>query len=153
MLLNGTSRQVQAVFIAQLVAFTGFCLSGRHSQPVTVMETVCCGSTLSRSKARRWSWVGSVAMVGVFRDLRRLDRRVPLGPCRGRVVILEQQWSQPPPHVPFHVIGQHAQEDMAAHMALAVDVDRADPQVILARAEGAFHAREALVRLHGSLGH
>ncbi len=38
--LDGTSRQVQAVFIAQLVAFIGFCLSKRDPQPVTVMGTV-----------------------------------------------------------------------------------------------------------------
>ena len=38
--LAGTSRQVQAVFIAQLVAFIGFCLSKRDPQPVTVMGTV-----------------------------------------------------------------------------------------------------------------
>ena len=36
-------------------------------------------------------------------------------------------------------------------MVLAVDVERADPQVILARAEGTLHAREALVGRHGGL--
>ena len=40
---------------------------------------------------------------------------------------------------------------MAAHVVFAVDVDRADPQMILARAEGAFHAREALVGRHRGL--
>ena len=96
--------------------------------------------------------LGVGLVLGAIGDLRRFDGRVAPGAHRDQVVVLEQQRSQPPSHVPFDVIGEHAQEDMPAHVVLAVDVDRADPQMILARVEGAFHVGEALVGLDSGLG-
>ena len=41
---------------------------------------------------------------------------------------------------------------MAAHVILAVDVDRADPEKIHARAEGPLDVGEALAGLRGGIG-
>ena len=90
-------------------------------------------------------------VLGVIRDPGRFDRRVAPGPHRGRVALLEQQRCQPP-HVPLDAIGEHAQQDTAAHLILAVDVDWADPEKILARAEGPLGAGEALAGLRGGIG-
>ena len=95
-----------------------------------------------RGQAIRCGLGGGLAL-GPLRDPGRFDRRVALGARRSRVVVLEQQRCQPPPHVPFDVIGEHAQGDMTAHVVLAANVDRADPQMVLARAEGPLDAGEA----------
>ena len=57
--LNGTSRQVQAVFIAQLAAFPGFCLSRRDSQPLTLWEQALADrphSACIRESSRQSEW-------------------------------------------------------------------------------------------------
>ena len=90
-------------------------------------------------------------VLGMIRDPGRFDRRVAPGPRRGRVALLDQQRCQPP-HVPLDAIGEHAQEHMAAQVILAVDMDRADPEKTVARAEGPLDAGEALAGLRGGIG-
>ena len=51
---------------------------------------------------------------GAVGNLGRLHRRGSFRACLAAVVVLEQQGSQPPPQVPFDVIGEHAQEQVGS---------------------------------------
>ena len=53
--------------------------------------------------------LGSGLAFGRRGNLGHFDRRVALRPRRGRVVVQEQQWSQPLSDMPCHVVGEHAQ--------------------------------------------
>ena len=55
------------------------------------------------------------------RGLGRLDRRGALRPRCFRIVFVEEDGGQPPPHVPFGVAGEQAQEHAGADMGFAAD--------------------------------
>ncbi len=66
------------------------------------------------------------------------------------VMVVEQHWSQRLAHVPFEIVGEHAEQDMGAHPRCGpmehgtqLDIDG------LHAAEGAFDAGKALVGPHG----
>jgi hypothetical protein len=65
----------------------------------------------------------------------------------------EKQRCQRLAHVPFHVIGKHAQEQMRPDTLLAGVADRAHQQIDpLQTAKGTFHQGEVLVAAHRVLG-
>jgi len=61
------------------------------------------------------------------------------------IIILEREWSQCLAHVPLHMSGQHALEDMGQDMVGRIDMDRPDPQMRFCRSECSFDPGEALV--------
>ncbi len=66
------------------------------------------------------------------------------------LVVVEQHRRERPAHVPFEIIGQHAEENMGAHARADPVMDRADLDVDgLQAAEGALDTSEALVGQHG----
>ena len=89
---------------------------------------------------------------GTGRRLGLFHRRGPAPAGPFPVILLEQQRCEPPTHVPLQVIGQHAQEHVAAHMILGVDIDGPHPQVGLGDPERPLHAGQALVGLDRGLG-
>ena len=69
------------------------------------------------------------------------------------VLVVEQHGPELLAHVPFHVVGQHAQHDVGADSLGAALEDRADLQVYgLEAAEGPLHRTEAFVGAHATVG-
>jgi hypothetical protein len=65
------------------------------------------------------------------------------------ILIREQQLAPDFEHVPLHIAGEHAQEDVDAHAILQPMVDRADLQIHrFERAEGVLDLCEGLVAAH-----
>src|SRR5271157_2222572 len=66
---------------------------------------------------------------------------------------MEEERRQLLAHMPFDVIGEHAQEDVGAHSVLVPVTDRTDIEIDgLHAAEGAFDAGQILVGLNGFFG-
>ena len=66
--------------------------------------------------------------------------------CLGLVVIVEENGSQQLAHVPLHVIGQHAKQDMSTHAIRQAVMDGAHMQIDgLETAKGSFYSRQALI--------
>jgi len=99
------------------------------------------------AEAVHWQTVGGFLDLRLAPGRRRrsslLHRRGALAPRRLTVIVLEEQRREALSHVPFHVVGQHAQEHMSADMILGVDPDRPDLEVGLGDAEGALHGGKA----------
>lgn len=73
--------------------------------------------------------------------------------CIGRVVIVEEDRGQDFAHVPFDIVGQHAQEDMSLHAIGQAMVDGADFEIDALQApERPLHLAQALVGAHGLVG-
>ena len=69
------------------------------------------------------------------------------------VIVVEQQRLELGAHVPFDVVGEHAQEDMRAHPVAGVVVDGTHLEVHgLEAAEGTLDGTQALVGAHGLRG-
>jgi hypothetical protein len=63
------------------------------------------------------------------------------------IVIVEEDGSQRPAHMPFETIGEHAQKHMGANTVGEAMVDRPDQDIDgLDRAEGTLDVGEAFVR-------
>ena len=77
------------------------------------------------------------------------DRRGALRPGGLRIVLVEQDRGQAFSHVPFGVVGEHAQEDVGTDAGFAVDEDRPDSEPSgLDLPEGLLDLRQAFVCLH-----
>ena len=78
-----------------------------------------------------------------------LFRRGALRPGGLRIVLVEQDRGQPLPHVPFGVVGEHAQEHVIADTGFAVNEDWPDSQPPgFDLPEGLLDARQASACLH-----
>ena len=105
---------------------------GRLSPKRTVLRVSVARSARSVRKLCT-GWPSSVSGAGLGRRRRakpgggdgevRRRRRPP-------VVILEQQRRQLPAHVPWHVVGEHAEKDMRPHPAGEPVMDGTDSRSI-----------------------
>ena len=106
----------------------------------------------------------AVCGVGAFAGGLALRRRRGLGlghrrgalrVARGRIVLVEQHRGQAPAHVPFQIVGQHAEQDVRAHPRRGPMEHRTQLEIDgLQRAEGVLHAAETFVGAHrgGGIG-
>ncbi|EXI77322.1 MAG: hypothetical protein AW12_03119 [Candidatus Accumulibacter sp. BA-94] len=89
---------------------------------------------------------GGILDLCVGRSLGRGDRGRFLGRRRVDELILEEHRFQTAAHMPFNVIGEHAQEDLRPHPLGAVVEDGSPLQIDhLDRTEGALDLRQAFV--------
>ena len=58
------------------------------------------------------------------------------------LLVVEQQRFEPLAHVPFDIVGEHAQEDVGAHAGASVVIDRAHFQVHRFEANGTIYLRD-----------
>ena len=71
----------------------------------------------------------------------------------GRVVLVEQDGGEPLAHVPFDVVGEHAQQHVSAHALGEVVVDGPHLEIDgLDAVEGALDPAQSLVGAHRVLG-
>ena len=83
--------------------------------------------------------------------LRRGDDGAALGLAGRLVVIVEQDRGERLAHVPFQIVGQHAQHDMGAHPMAATMMDRPNLEIDgLEAAEGPLDLGELLVGPDGA---
>ena len=113
------------------------------------VRKLCTGSTTPSS--------GPVRLLAALRvrlaTLGLGHRRRVLCPSSRPVVVVEQQRRQLLAHVPFQVIGQHAQQHMRPHTCCRPVEHRAQFQIHgFHAAEGALDPGEALVGAHGRGG-
>ena len=76
-------------------------------------------------------------------------------PSRGRLGLVEQHRGEALPHVPFQIIGQHAEQDVRAHPGCGPMEHRTQFEIdSFQRAEGVLDAAETFVSAHcgGSVG-
>ena len=80
---------------------------------------------------------------------RSASRVWKLRPGGVRILLVEQDRGELLSHVPFGVVGEHAQEDMGADVGFGVDEDRPDSRTPgFDLPEGLLDLRQAFVRLH-----
>ncbi len=96
---------------------------------------------------------GAGLLLGGDGDLCRGDDGGTRGLGGGGIVVVEEQGFEPLAHVPFDVVGEHAQEDMSADAVGGIVVDGPDLEVDgLQAAEGALDRAQALVGADGFRG-
>ncbi len=74
---------------------------------------------------------GTNLALGLRGTLCRCHQRSALGLGRSGVVVIEQDRRERLAHVPFHTVGQHAQQDVGAHPLLKPMVNRTELEVDL----------------------
>ena len=85
----------------------------------------------------RWGWLGWIDWrAGVAKG--------------GKLLIVEEQRSQSAPHVPFDIVGKHAEEHVCAHAWFSPMKDGPNAQAkALEGTKCPFDLRERLIRSHG----
>ena len=95
--------------------------------------------------------LGASLVLSCGGDFGRRHHRRALG--AGGIMVVEEQGSETLTHLPFNVVGEHAQQDMGAHPFGGAVVNRPDLEVHgLEASEGALDPVEALVGVHGPVG-